>query len=497
MLAIKKVSMVVYLPGNRNPIYRNISRLRWRMPTMIRILGFFLCFNLACASIAFALPQGAQVESGSATVTSSGKTLDITAANNTIINFSSFNIAQDETVDITLPSNTSNLLARDLGGNQSSILGSLLSNGNLVLTNPNGIDFGPSANVHVNNMIASSLDIASNDFINGNYLFTHTPGAAYGQVSNEGTIVAKNLVLQGSSVNNSGLIQAVEGTVHLISGDQTIVSFDPEGLINVVIDQQTSGKMFGATNAVSNSGQIQAHRVIMAAQTAQAVFENVINQTGVVKATQIVDHNGVIKIVANGNVQVSGNLQATGGKISISSTERSVRIDQALAAEAGTINISAAKDVVINVPVTTQGNTTIQAKYNIDVNANITTDSGNLNLLADSDLDGVGAFIQEPGTLVSTTSFGDIVIQGSGQNYIENITSVGNITLKQGGAAVVFNGSTQGRPLQNGIVGVDLVSTRSFNISQGVTLNAGDTTYIIGQNWINDGTFVPKAPKSF
>ena len=193
---------------------KQASELGWRMPGMLKRKAFLkyfkyftfgLCINLAFISVVLALPQGANVESGSATVTSpNATTLNITASNNTIINFSSFNIAKNETVDITMLSNSANLLARDTGGNESQIFGNLISNGTLVLTNPNGIYFGPSANVQVNNFIASSLEITSNDFINGNYVFEHTPNAAYGQVSNEGNITAKNLVLQGSSVNNSG-----------------------------------------------------------------------------------------------------------------------------------------------------------------------------------------------------------------------------------------------------------------------------------------------------
>ena len=449
----------------------------------LKCVAFSLGINLLFISVVLALPQGAQVESGFATVTSSNaNTLDITASNNTIINFSSFNIAKNETVDITLPSNTSSLLARDTGGNASQIMGSLFSNGTLVLTNPNGINFGPSANVQVNNLIASSLDIASNNFINGNYVFEHTPNAAYGQVSNAGTITAKNLVLQGSSVNNSGVIQATMGTVHLISGDQTTVSFDPQGLIKVAINQQTSGKLAGVANAVTNSGQIQAVRVVMAAQTAADIFENVINQSGEVKATQMVAQNGVIRIIANGNVQVSGNLAAPGGKIEISSTERSVRIDQALAAAAQAINISAGKNVVINAPVTTQGNTTISAKNNIVVNADVITDSGNLSLLADSDLDGVGALLQAPGTLIKTTTFGDILIQSSGTGTIANISSAGNLSLNPGKTPAVFNQQI------NSMAMVAL----SLLINKEVTLNAANTIYIIGQNWDNNGTFVPQ-----
>ena len=86
-----------------------------------------LSINLFFVSAVVALPQGLQVESGSAKITSqTATTMDITAANNTIINFSSFNIGKGETVDITMAGSNSNLLARDTGGSSSQIFGNLL-----------------------------------------------------------------------------------------------------------------------------------------------------------------------------------------------------------------------------------------------------------------------------------------------------------------------------------------------------------------------------------
>jgi filamentous hemagglutinin family protein len=167
-----------------------------------------MVINLLSLSIVFAQPQGAQVEKGTATFTSPDtSTLNITASNNSIINFRSFDITKNETVNIILPSNAANLLIRDTSNTESHILGSLFSNGDVILTNPNGINFGPSAKGKVYNLIASSLEISSNEFISENYVFEHRKNAPYGQVSNEGTITTKNLVLQGSSVNNSGDIK--------------------------------------------------------------------------------------------------------------------------------------------------------------------------------------------------------------------------------------------------------------------------------------------------
>jgi hypothetical protein len=50
----------------------------------------------------------------------------------------------------------------------------------------------------------------------------------------------------------------------------------------------------------------------MEADTAEDIFEDVINQTGEVKATQMVNQGGVIKIVANG--RCAGFRKSAGAK---------------------------------------------------------------------------------------------------------------------------------------------------------------------------------------
>ena len=489
------------------PFGTSVSTFKQRQkPIYIKHLQFILVavlINVLSFSNVFALPQGPQVEAGSAVFESPNPTtLNITADNNTIINFNSFNVASNEVVNIHLPSTNATLLSRDMSGSMSQILGSLNANGNLFLVNAQGINIGPLANVQVNNMVMSTLDIASNNFLHGNYRFEHHDGDGYGQVSNQGNIQARNLVLQGSSVNNSGNIRAEVGTVHLASGDRTTVSFDPQGLIQVAVELPTTGKGPGIANAVANSGTIEAGRVIMDARTTENIFEDVINQTGTVVASQIVEDNGVIRIIANGNVQVSGELKAPQGTIDVVSTERSIAMDRAMSMLAKEINIKAAKDVNINAPLelaanTTnivagndvtvndpvhgQGDTVVEAANNIEVKADVTIQNGHLTLRADSDKDGNGAVHQDPLTTISTKGSGNITIIGALDSSVANVKAFGDIILQPSQGAVVFNQQAD-----------SMVVARSMLINAGATVNAANATYIIGQDWLNYGNFVPE-----
>ncbi|MFH1189059.1 MAG: filamentous hemagglutinin N-terminal domain-containing protein, partial [Candidatus Omnitrophota bacterium] len=393
-------------------------------------------------------------------------TLNVIANNGTVINFNSFNIASNEVVnfnpyDPSLAAST-NVLSRVTGPDPSYIAGTLNANLNLYLVNTNGINFAPTAQVNVNNLVASTLDISTNNFINGNYVFENN--LKYSQILNEGALTADNIALIASSVHNTptGIIIARVGTVSLTSGDKVTVSFDMKGLMNVEVNEKTTGKvvdMQGNTvkDAVANAGRIEATQVVMTARTVNDIFENAVNQTGIVKATGIVNQNGVIRIVSNNNIQVSGTLEAEDGEVYVSSEDR----------------------VEIPAGLNTKGDTQITANGDINVNADITTDSGNLDLIADADLDGNGAFKQAVGTCISTINSGDITIQSSGEGTLASIESSGDLILKAGGSPATF---TQWP-------GSDISTTYSMQIGEGVTINAGNAVYEIGRDWSNLGYF--------
>ncbi|MFH0732785.1 MAG: filamentous hemagglutinin N-terminal domain-containing protein, partial [Candidatus Omnitrophota bacterium] len=273
------------------------------------------------------MPDGETVETGNATFERPDpNTLNITAADNTVINFSSFNIQANETVNYFQPSVSSTVLNRILDSDPSQIYGSLNANGNIFLINIHGINFGQSAQVNVNSLVASTLDVSTNNFVNSNYILEHANGAQFAAILNEGNITANNVALIGSLAKNAGIITAVAGTVNLASGNKTTVSFDTMGLIQIEVNEETSGKVYDTegnalADAVSNTGQIQAHQVFFSAKTADDIFENAVNHTGITKAGALVEENGVIKFVANNNIKASGTLEAEGGSVEITTTK--------------------------------------------------------------------------------------------------------------------------------------------------------------------------------
>ncbi len=416
-----------------------------------------------------ALPEVQNVESGSATFDQSNpSTLTITADDRAVINFLTFNIGQNEVVNFIQPSASASVLSRVTGNMASTIAGGLFANGLLFLINPCGINFTPTANVQVNSLVASTLDISTNNFLNGNYFFERMLDKGFAQILNEGNIQAENNIgLIGSAVKNTGVIQARAGSVQFASGDKATLSFDSRGLFNVEINAQTSGSVtdingVSVNDAVANSGTIEGAQVYLTAQAAENIFEYAVNQQGLIRATRVVEENGVIKLIANRDIQVSGTLEAEAG-----------------ATAAGQIEVHSDESVYVNGALLTKGDTTLSAHNDININADLTTDSGNLALIADEDLDGLGSIIQKAGTTIATVNFGDISIYSSGATNIGNINAAGNLNLRRAGQDAVYQQAADAHVVTGG----------SFLIDTGVTLNAANSLYEIGQDWLRQGIF--------
>ena len=260
---------------------------------------------LSAYSPALANPAGAAVVSGSAAISSSGSTTTINqTTNKAIINWQSFSIGKGETVNFVQPGSTSVALNRVIGSDASSIYGSLTANGKVYLINPNGILFAPGSQVNVGGLVASTLNIADSDFLNGKYT-CQTDGSA-GSVVNQGTITATNeAVLIGSKAANEGIIAAkVTG---LAAGNTVSLDFNGDNLLNVTVDTAA------LNGSATNSGRLTATGglVVMSAGTKNALLNTVVNNSGIIRAQSVTNAGGIIRLEGN-TVVSSGTLDAAG-----------------------------------------------------------------------------------------------------------------------------------------------------------------------------------------
>ncbi|TAK72642.1 MAG: filamentous hemagglutinin N-terminal domain-containing protein, partial [Gammaproteobacteria bacterium] len=282
------------------------------------LLGAFFCTTGAL----YANPALDHVAAGDVSIQqASGSTVVNQNSQKAIINWQSFNIGQSESTHFQQPAGGVALNRINGAQGPSSIYGRLTATGQIILMNPAGIYFGPTAYVNVGGMIATTGNMTDADFLQGNYRFSSVPSYS-GSIINDGQIISHGLIaLVAPQVVNNGLIQANMGNVILASGNAFTIDLTGDQLVNFTIDERPSGTQTGITNMgaiVANGGKI-----LVTAQAAQGVLDNVINMQGTVQAQSVSQQNGEIVLSSDpnaGNVYVAATLDASGiigGKVQI------------------------------------------------------------------------------------------------------------------------------------------------------------------------------------
>lgn len=247
---------------------------------------------------AFANPHGMTVGSGSASSHTSGSTLTINTSQNTVLNWQSFNIAAGESTIFNQPNAWSLVVNNIHDANASQIYGSLQANGMVVLMNPSGFYFGPTAFIKTGGLIVSTASsCVPPQNAGGSWEFNGPPPMAsiinYGQieVGEHGSAF-----LIANTIENDGVISAPGGSIGLASGQTVMLSERPDGRglsMNVTLPQ----------GSVDNNGKLIADAGVISMQA------QVVNQNGLVQANSVVNDNGTIELVAADTLNLGANSQ--------------------------------------------------------------------------------------------------------------------------------------------------------------------------------------------
>src|SRR4051812_12614236 len=143
--------------------------------SVVRSAGF-AAWTCALATAAWAQPSGLTPLHGSAVVQTVGNVTTVVTTNGAGTNHSaldwrSFGVPGGSTVFFSQPNTGSLSINRVLGGDPSTIAGTLGSNGRLVLVNPAGIAVAPGALVDTAGFTASTLAMSRSDAIAGRLAF--------------------------------------------------------------------------------------------------------------------------------------------------------------------------------------------------------------------------------------------------------------------------------------------------------------------------------------
>ena len=272
---------------------------------------------MSVGGIAYAMPQGEVIRSGKGEITRQDKDMTVNQDSKRLaIDWSGFDIANDERVTFRQPDKDSVALNRVVGDAASVIDGTLSGNGHVYVINPNGVLFGKNASVDVGSLVASTAKLSDSDmtnFADANGITMAIPEDSSAKVINAGTIRAEGglVVLHAAEVENSGTITNPEGTTALAAARNLSLSADTAGKINFTVD----GAL--AKAKALNSGVLKADGgyLVMTARSAGDVMSTVVNNTGTMEAKTLrQNEKGEILLDGgdNGIVELNGTLDVSG-----------------------------------------------------------------------------------------------------------------------------------------------------------------------------------------
>ncbi|HVC17782.1 MAG TPA: filamentous hemagglutinin N-terminal domain-containing protein, partial [Rhodanobacter sp.] len=270
-----------------------------------------------------ARPQGGRVVGGQASISQNPTTTTIDqTSQRAAINWKSFNVGSQQTVDFQQPSASAMTLNRVTGADPSQIAGHIQANGQIVLTDPSGVVFYRGSEVNAQSLVVSAPGIINRNFMAGRMVFNRAPHPN-ARIMNAGSITVKQAglaALVAPQVRNSGVITAQFGHVVLAGALTHTIDMYGDGLLSFDVTRQVKQVPRGpdgkpATALVTNSGTILASggTVQLTAWAADGIVQNLVDAKGRIEADSVGSHSGRIVLDGTGgSVVIAGTIAAVG-----------------------------------------------------------------------------------------------------------------------------------------------------------------------------------------
>lgn len=286
-----------------------------------------------------ALPEGGTVTEGSAIIEVKNNDMMITQnTEKASIDWPSFNIGAQNSVNFQQPSSNSVAINRVVGNEMSTIAGKMTSNGKVVLINPNGMVFSEGSTINVGGLLASS------------YQANQSTADAYdlqknnSKISNAGTITAEeNVTFLGAHVENTGKISA-KGRVVLTEDAKGDVLYLSDGelkfqVVNMPIDGNSANVVDLVTSSINHSGLIEAGDFALNKEGEVVIGgsgETIINQGEIHNPCGKVHIAGKNVALKGAKINVSGKNK--GGDINIGGGYQGEKLNDVLNSEKVTVD---------------------------------------------------------------------------------------------------------------------------------------------------------------
>jgi filamentous hemagglutinin family protein len=396
-----------------------------------------------------ATPQGGRVVAGQASISQNGTATTITqGSNRAAIDWNRFDVGRDASVNFQQPNAGSWTLNRVTTPDPSRIAGRITANGGVAIVNQSGVVFANGAQVNVGALIASAANISNENFMAGRMVFDGAPRPG-ARVENHGdvTVADRGLaVFVGPGVSNTGTIRARLGRVALAGAETYTLDMAGDGLLSIDVTQRVRA---GGGAIVTNAGVIEAQggAVLLSAQAASGLVEDVVRQSGRITANAdaATGRTGQVALRGEGGrVRVEGTVQAAGGRITAEapggavSIARSARLDASAAGGGGTVAVggSTTRRVRLEGEATARGGTTAQGgRVTLQAQDRVTAAAG---ALADASGGTGGGTV-----LAGTTGIGRAQAMAARTNIERGATLRADATQAGAGGTVVVNSTTE------------------------------------------------------
>ena len=421
------------------------------------------------------LPIGGTVATGTATINTTGSTMNINqSSNRAAINWNGFDIGSNATVNFVQPSTSAVALNRISSSNPSQIYGNLNANGQVYLMNSAGIYFAPGANVNVGGIVATTHQMGDADFMNGSNTFSRN--GATGSVVNDGTIksgIGGYIALLAPDVQNKGVLVAQQGTIALAGGEAITLNFGDLAKLNSLTIAPSLIKTL-----VENKLAVQAPDglIILSARAVNQLTGSVIN-SGSIQADGITQSGGRIILEASSSITHSGSMSANAAPSSISS--------------GGTISVIADLDnpsstTSINGNISAQGGSLGGNGGNIETSASKVQIGANASINTSATQGNTGTWTIDPSDYTIAASGGNMT--GASLSSALSTNSV-NILSSSGSSGTGGNINVNDAITWSSNSALTLNAQNNININSSITTNGSNAVlaFQYGQGAVSTG----------
>ncbi len=409
---------------------------------------------------AASLPSGENIISGEISVSSSQNSMTITqSSEQSIIEWTSFDIGAQNSVTFNQPSVDASALNRVVSGNPTTLAGALNANGKVFVVNENGVYFTPTATINAHSFAASTLALSNDDFLNNKFLFkADNVNNIFSSIIHKGSITTLDggfTALLGGAINNEGTINANLGKIGIGAGKEITLDLSGDKFLQVSVPFSEAITLLDQNaeelnTIINHAGTSTGNRIDIDVGAAKNVVQRAVNIPGNLVATTASQQNGIITLGSGSDIVVAGNLTAKeGGNINVEGDFLSFggEVDVS-GTNAGAINLNSSGEIALggtlNASSTSNdgGDINIKSQYKIvqsygsEINSSGNTNGGNILLSAPN--------IMSSGLVSAKGDQQGGYIDIESEGYIRLLSSKIDVTGNTQGGLVRIGGEFQG-----------------------------------------------------